>query len=367
MESVCSVATQKILEAAHLFAKEPLTGSLASAQITGKNNIKIKYLIMAHSPFLKKIPFINLCNFFVVVTVFFFTSCSRQKNPILSAALDTEEKADMEYFLQSLLFENRGAFVLFGSKPLCCMPLHNTESTTADAAFKQWFNALPDQEKAKIEAIKSRAKPIPELERNPYSGWLALQKVGKNFKMKNYLFRIVPYREGFDGGYDLMFINIQQTATVLANHYEIFKQAAGGIDFHPLQAVFELQNPDSTFWKNVFSMKNHLAKGLLFGFGLNNSLFGDWSFSYRNGTLVLPSEEYRKEIENYLKDETGFIPSITHVARDESSVSNFTIPIFGMILGDETAEKYAQEKKIIEKIYHNRDIVEVTLQRLFDL
>ena len=160
-----------------------------------------------------------------------------------------------------------------------------------------------------------------------------------------------------------MFINIQQVALVLANHYETFKQAAGGIDFHPLQAAFELQDPNSTFWNNVLSMQNHLAKGLLCGFGYRNSLFGDWRCSFQNGKLALPSEAYRKEVENYL-EEALFIPSTTPIASGKISLSNFTIPLFGMFPDDETAEKYRREKEIIEKIYRGQDVVEVTLQRL---
>lgn len=220
-----------------------------------------------------------------------------------------------------------------------------------------WFNSLSEDEKAKVESVLNQAKPVSKLEHNPYHGWLALQKALKNLKTRNYLFSLVPLRNA--GHYDLILVNIQHTALVLAENYSIFKEASGGMDFHPLQAVFELQDPDSVFWKNIFSLQNHLAKGLLFGYGLRNSFFGHWSFSSSQGKLTLPSEKYREKVEDYLKS-APFTPTFSN----QPSTSKLTIPLFGMVPGDKTAKKYAKEKSAIEKIYRGKDIVEVTLQCL---
>ncbi len=301
--------------------------------------------------------FQRICKLFFVFIIFLVAACNNKKPQSNNASLSAEEKADLEYFLRSLVFENHGVFVLFGSKPMCVMTLRDIDSPTDMDTFQTWFDSLPKDEKAKVELVLSKAKPVPKLERNPYRGWLALQKALNSIKLKNYLFRILPLRGA--GRYDLMLINIQNTALVLAENYAIFKEASGGMDFHPLQAVFELQDSDSLFWKNIFSLQNHLAKGLLFGYGLENSLFGQWSFSSSQGKLTLPSEAYREEIEEYLKN-APFTPTIS----DNVSTSHFTIPLFGIVPQDETAKKYAQEKDSIEKIYRGKDMVEVTLQCL---
>ena len=166
-------------------------------------------------------------------------------------------------------------------------------------------------------------------------------------------------RESERGGCQLILANIQRTALVLAENYSIFKEAVG-MDFHPLQVVFELQNPHSEFWKRIFKVENHVAKGLLFGFGLKNALFGDWSFKQLHTNT---STELEKEVAQYLKN-TPLHISTTPVEVGESSPSNFTIPLFGVVQGDDVAEKYEKEKKEIEKIYLGQDMVEVTLQRL---
>lgn len=350
---------RKIVEVEHLLIKQ-LSGDLANAHVIGRSNTNKKILTMIHFSSLKKLVYTTICKCFFIVTIFFSTSCHSKKSFSLTASLSTEEKLDLEYFLRSLLFENFGAFVLFGHKPLCEMELHDTEAKIDEVAFQKWFDSLSDGERAKVEAVLSKAEPAPKLKRNPYRGWLALQKAKSHFKMKNYLFRIVPNR---GRGYELTLINIKQTALVLAEHYEIFKQAAGGMDFHPLQAVFELQDPNSMFWRNVFSLQNHLAKGLLFGFGLKNSLFGNWRFSSLNGKL-LPSENYKEEIEDYLKSALSLTSSKQLSTFENGSAINMAIPIFGMLPEDETAQEYAKEKVAIEKIYRGQDIVEVTLQRL---
>jgi hypothetical protein len=156
-------------------------------------------------------------------------------------------------------------------------------------------------------------------------------------------------------------------------------------------------------------MPNHLTKGLVFGFGLRNSMFGDWQFSCPKAKA---STDWGKLVVEYLKKTPlvvstnpaklgeGFFPlfgavdeddpaqkcskapseleghiveylknapttlSTTTVKPGEGSPSNFTIPLFGAIDGDDTVQKYTKEKIEIEKIYRGQDLVEITLQRL---
>ncbi len=320
-----------------------------------KINLPIKKLLC-----LKK-SFHKLYRLFFLVIFFLLTECNTSHETSIGACLTKEEKPDLEFFLRSLMFENHGAFVLFGTKPLCIMTLRDIDSSPDEEAFKKWFESLSEEEKIKIESVRNQAEKIPALDRNPYHGWEVLQKIEKTAKFKNHLFVLFPLQGR--GRYELIFVNIQQTALALAENYEIFKKAGGNTDFHPLEAVFELQNPDSLFWKNVFSMQNHLAKGLLFGFGFKNSLFGDWCFSLANGKLDLPSNGYKQEVEEYLKH-LPFTSSATLDPVNEHSDSNLTIPLFGVVPGDTTAEKYKKDKKNIEKIFRGKDMIEVTLARL---
>ena len=317
---------------------------------------------------------------FFLVTIFLMSACHNKKQPMLSAYLTTEEKADLEYFFRFLIFENYGAFVLFGSKPLCEMHLSDLESKEENKiAFQKWLKSLPEDEqialKTKLEKLAKKTNKQIELKRNLYSGWLAWEKVRKTFSMKRYILSIIPmsvpgrHHEIIPGSYQIIFADIQQTAIVMAENETIFRNA-GEMEFHPLQTVLELQNPNSVFWNNVFSVKNHLAKGLLFGFGLRNSIFGNWYFTYLDSesaaldSKVMQSEDHlENRIIEYLKN-ANYRRSTVPVNYTKGSPSNFTIPLFGVVDGDCTAEKYIKEKIAIEAAYQGRDLVEVTLQRL---
>lgn len=321
------------------------------------------------SPDLKQIAFVRLYKIAFIVFLFFLFACTNDRNQpsSFSDSLTVKEREDLEQFFQTLLFKNYGAYVLFGSKPLCELSIRDMDSQAADIAFKKNWAELPPRARESIEALRRKVQSKKtqkeldgeaDLESTYYRGWLAFQKLRERFKMKGFLFRVLPNRR--PDAYEILFINIQRTALVLSENYEIFKQVTK-MDFHPRHVVFEAEDPQSEFWKNVMSVDNHLAKGLLFGFGRKNSLFGNWIFSGRRGDLPLPGEEYRKEVEKFVQQPLSLIS--TDVIPQGSF--SFGIPLFGTLPGDETAKKYGKERVVIERKYHNQDIVEVTLQQLF--
>jgi hypothetical protein len=298
------------------------------------------------------------CIFLVII--FSSDACYSKQQSSFSACLTTEEKADLEYFFRLLMFENHGAFVLFGSKPLCEMCLRDTESKDADVAFQQWFDSLSDEKRKEFKArMTNKTQQEPEFERNPYRGWLALNKVLPTFAEKRFIFRLVPLRA--PGRYELILINVQQVSLILTKYYTVFKNAAG-MDFNPSQIVFELQDPESIFWKKVFAVPNHVAKGLLFGFGLSNSIYGDLRFRYSNTKI---SSELKRNAVKQLKKLPSSLSS-NPIKHGGKSPSNFTIPLFNAMEGDATVKKYEKEKIEIEKKYLGKDLIEVTLQRLTD-
>jgi hypothetical protein len=315
--------------------------------------------------FLEKIfPILFSCIFFVIF--FFLAGCAPNKHSSLTSCLTNEEKKDLEYFLRLLIFENHGAFVLFGSKPLCEVCVMDTDDTEVDELkHQQLLASMSSEERAEFECKlkkleEKRGQEKIAFLRNPYKGWLALEKVIGKLNIKKYI--LVADDEGMYGARSyrtLILANIQRVALILAENYPIFKEASG-MDFHPLEMALELQNPRSAFWNHVFKIDNHLAKGLLFGFGRKNSFFEDWNLKQlsKNSSLHLSEQavSYLKNV--YTK------PSASLVKIGEGGPSNFTIPIFGAVEDDEMIKLYEKEKKEIEKIYHGKDFVGLTLQRL---
>jgi hypothetical protein len=261
---------------------------------------------------------------------FFLCACNSKNTLCYSSCLTKEERSHLEHFFQYLLFENYGAFVIFGSKPLCEMDLHDTE-------FE------PSEEK------------IDEL--NLYRGMLAWEKVQKTFKMKRYILAVNSSLGS--GRHNIIFADIQKTAITLAK-YSHFFQSSLGIDFEPLQITLELSDPTSKIRDIIYNSKDYVAKGLLFGFGLENSMFFSWWIKYLHPENLTPNA---KEISEYLQG--AYFPLSTRpLELRTGSLSHFTIPVFREIANDHVAGTYEKEKKMIEKLYRGQDLVEYTLKQL---
>lgn len=337
--------------------------SVANARANGSRKTKTIFLIMILSFFLqiacsklRHLKFIFFLFFLFACTKHCDQSSSASSNTGFSKCLNSKEKMDLQQFFQSLLFKNYGAYVLLGSKPICELSVYDMDSPAADAAFKKFWERLSEEEREKIGKAKHRAAKQHsidlgkemDLESSCYRGWLVFQKFMDRFKLDGFLFRAVPMLR--PDAFHILFINIQQTAHVLEENYEIFKQAAG-MDFDPLEVVLEAKDLNSEFWEKVMAMENHLAKGLLFGFGNTNSLLGQLTFKGGRECAEFPSETQ--------------IPLILSTDIVPKGNYSFSIPLFGAVPADGTAEKYGRERDGIESIYRNQDMVEVTLQRLF--
>lgn len=141
-------------------------------------------------------------------------------------------------------------------------------------------------------------------------------------------------------------------ACVIEKNYAIFRNVVGE-DFHPLEVVFELGNPDALFWKKVLS--DHLAQGILFGFGRKNSLHYVWKHHYQGKDPKVGEYFQQVHWESSTKKQIPY---------QKVSSSNFTIPRFGCIEKDKFVKKYRKERKKILKIYQGKDLVDVTLTQL---
>lgn len=282
----------------------------------------------------------------IFIAIFFLlnqctTSTPHQKKQKFFTNLTEEEQADLNYLFRSIFFENYGVFVLFGSKPLSGMYLFDIPIVEEEQ--QKWIAAMSKAERAEWEKQIEGHTPF-EFERNPYKGWLVWKKLKEQLNMKRYI--LVAHPEKKLGNYSLMFADIQKVVQSIRDNYTIFREAAG-FDFKPQEVALELENPDSLFWKKVFEIDNHVAKGLLFGFGKRNAQLFDQQLKYAD--LEIDAD----------------VPSTTTVELEKGSPSNFTIPFFRTTsLEDEMVQTYTKEKEEIEKIYKDQDLVEVTLQKL---
>ncbi len=248
--------------------------------------------------------------------------------------------------------EESGAYVLFGSKPLC-------------TAF-----------------LDSTPKKKENFWREPEEGWRAWEKIKKDFPVSQYMLIRKPLNisildEGATHNLSLhffIFANVIKTALVLAENYDFFRSFTG-IDFHPLEIVFDLENPDSLFWNKFFDGNSKderssqeqrdatIALGLLFGFGKKNTLFFTWKgdMEGKEGKVAqfLKSLPYKGSLDFY-KENSSLWSQIFR----EQGLNTFLIPGFLTFEDDDTLELYKKEREKIQAIYKRRDFLEVTIEQL---
>lgn len=236
--------------------------------------------------------------------------------------LKADEKIALEPLFNYIFFENYGAFVLFGSKPLCEIQLPPYLSIEDS---KRMLEEIPEE-------IKKNGRLV-EVKTNYYERWERWKKIQSRFSIVKYLF--------VERSQTIFLIDIGKTARVFKENYDFFKKITGK-NFSPINAVFEIQDQNSDFWKKVF--QNHIAMGLLYGFGKDNAELFDRNMSSESSDFSFSTD---KEIEIF-----------------RANMTNFTIPIFIAPRDHPLIQLYEKEKHEIEHLYKGKDLFDVTMAQL---
>jgi hypothetical protein len=290
--------------------------------------------------------------FFISIIFFTFSGChSNREGKKIASRLTREEKKDLKAFFYHLLLKNSGIYVLHGSKPI----VHTLISINTPEEDRKIFAEMhPEDRKPTIREIIFHYLFKDNI---PFyiQQW---DRVKDRVKMNNYLIVVCP-NPFFDdpSSKSLYFINITNTIALLQKHYPLFKEIIG-IDFDPLELIYNIEDPTSVFWEKI--NKNYLANGLLFGFGDENARF----FAYWCGGC---DNRKGKEL-NYFKhapfncsDDQGCTYYFNY------SYQHFPLPTFRHFENDPVLEKYKKERVQIKKNYMLKDSLEVTLQKLTEI
>jgi hypothetical protein len=181
-------------------------------------------------------------------------------------SITDEERGWLREFFHDLLFEEMGAYVLYGTKPMAWSSIEKAYTEEEQAQIKAWYDALSDQEKTKYIVREDDRYDF-------YTNFHKWERIKHRFSIKQYLFGTFPARFDSDGPDSLFFVNIEMALRTLLEYYEDFRRILG-FDFDPLQAVFEIENRESKFWNVV--IHNDVLLGILLGFGRDNSWFFEW-------------------------------------------------------------------------------------------
>lgn len=266
--------------------------------------------------------------------ILIFSSCGKQEEISKKYDLTQDERVWMEQFFKTVMIDNSSIYTLWGSKPVTSIPL----LLYTQEEMEDWYNSLSEEEKKEVVKV-----PHDFFSEN----WQKWEKISSRFPMGRYRFfkKEFPEQPKVQLVY---FIDIAKVALTLEKHYDIFKRC-NGMDFDPIQEAFNMSK-GSEFWDNNSS--NQALIGLLYGFGLQNSLFFDWRYNDK------------------LSEHVGFQESLQFHFSDtcqyDSDLKNLKIPVFATysLLKDPIIKRYQEERREIQKIYRGKDFLDFTLQQM---
>lgn len=292
----------------------------------------------------KHLTQLNVVVLVFVVIALAFSSCShseRTETTLQKYDITQEEKVWLKEFFRDLLFNNPGAYTLYGTKPVSMINLvYLTEQDKQK--LQEGYQSLSDEEKSQVFLQRY------DFATN-YKKW---GQVKDRFPIRQYLFGIFtsPYEKSVEL---VLFVNIEMTVKTLLDHYADFRRLLGS-DFDPLEVVFEVEDKYSSFWNTV--LKKHSLLGILLGFGKNQSWFFEMSVKYESqqgkiGAFIqsLPEKMVGEGYIDHYDPQHFSLPSFLH---------------FG--LHDERAiiERFETERQSIKLLYKGKDEVDLALEWL---
>jgi hypothetical protein len=285
--------------------------------------------------------------YFIAINFLFI--CPSDAKPLIGKSeknvqekIRPDERKWLEKLFTDIMFRENGIYTLYGSKPMTLIILDHK----AEEKMQAWVDEMSEEEKKDLITLKE-PYDLPE-------NWEKWEKIKDRFPMSNYFFLKCP-RKDDPSLEDVYFVNIQQAAITIQEHYTLFKQHVGE-DFNPLKAVFEIGNEQSVFWKKTIS--NSTLLGILFGYGEKNAHCFRWKY--------WAEDEDNERMEDFLVSMTSVF---ANDPKDYVTVStkNFPLPYFASFSPpgeDEVIHKYEREREKIQKNYKGKDFLAETLRKL---
>ena len=273
---------------------------------------------------------------FFIALMLMFWGCHSTSKASSKHELLPEEKIWMHRFFEHLLLDNCGIYTLWGSKPMVRfeMCLYSSEE------LSKLQDEVEENENAETVTIENYNFP---------ENWEKWEKIRDQFNIRRFL---IFKRDSPDDPKLpwIFFVNIYETALVIQKNYPIFRKRIGE-DFDSLDVVFELQEESSKFWDIVFEQSELV--GLLYGFGLENSLCFSWKYRDNKANI----QDFAHSLNSNF--------SIQRKNYGSATIHTFSLPIFAEFNKNHCmVNRYEAERKEIKKIYKNQDFVTYTLNKL---
>jgi hypothetical protein len=259
--------------------------------------------------------------FLPFLAILFFTfGCYKSTQPSTYEPT-SEDRAWMENFFTGLMLQNPAIYTLWGSKPMSCITLHYH----TDEEVQAYYDQMTEEEKKTAIYVEDY-----QLAQN----WEKWEQIRSRFPINRYM--IYKKNDTGDSKFaHVYFVDPLKVAHAISENYNLFKDIAG-FDFDPFHEASQIEK-GSAFWSKVEG--NAVSWGILFGFGLKNSL----TFYWDHWGQPENSEKFTDCVAPYVSD------SLTD---GKSSLENLTLPAFmSFFEEDEVIEKYKKEREAIRKEY----------------
>ncbi|MDN3507205.1 MAG: hypothetical protein P0S96_08265 [Simkaniaceae bacterium] len=142
---------------------------------------------------------------------------------------------------------------------------------------------------------------------------------------------------------EVFLVNIPNATALLQEHYDYFCEIFGK-EFDPEREIYNIIETDSLFWERV--MSDHVAKGILYGYGKRNALF------------------FKQWVEENVQYEAFDFSTVQNIEPFNGSKNNFSIPCFPIFNNDSNRKKYEKERKKIARLYRGKAFLDVNMDRL---
>lgn len=283
---------------------------------------------------LKKKINTNLNALTLFFSILFLISGCEKPIPPSKIDLTSEEAIWMEQFFTGLLLQNRGIYTLCGSKPITCITLNYY----TDEEIQAYYDQMTEEEKKTAVYVEDY-----QLAQN----WEKWEKVRSRFPIQRYLL----YKKQDTTSpkcAQVYFVDPKKVAETLSKNYTAFRDVTG-FDFDPLQEAHLIEK-GSPFWSKV---KDHpVIYGLLFGFGLKNSLV----FYWKNWGMTEKCQQFPDIMEPFVSDS---------LIDGKSTIENLKLPAFmSFFKNDEVIESYKKEREAIQEEYRGKKFLFYSLQKL---
>lgn len=232
------------------------------------------------------------------------------------------------------LIREGAIYTLLGDKPLSDFGRVKKYSPPPDNRYKEEGKTLVSTALLNVGFTKE-----DHFDREFIDLWYVWKK-RHNLSNKRFAFVCV----GDESDSSLYLVNKTLVRKILEKHQDLFS-AAIKIHFNIDTVMQEIDNPKSLFWAHMINYRyGHICMGLLFGFGLENTM------AFEQCSI---NKKFNKEMESVESD----VDMLNRTYQTEVTLKNVGLPAYRRFEEhDPVLEHYKQERARIQEEYKEADL-----------